>query len=79
MKVLLNSFHLNAHTLGFHHQIQRVLQPHLLTQGLNLGVKGLSTIFEEFAGWQHLLLMVFKRKYLIFQYLTDSSYIIYSY
>ena len=43
MKVLLNinSFHLNGHKLGFHKQTQRV-QPHLLTRGLTLGVKGLS-------------------------------------
>ena len=40
MKVLLNSFHLNGHTLGFHPQTQKV-QLHLLTQGLTLGVKGL--------------------------------------
>ena len=40
MKVLLNSFHLNGHTLGFHPQTQK-LQPHLLTQGLTLGEKGL--------------------------------------
>ena len=39
MKVLLNSFHLNGHTLGFHPQTQKV-QPLLLTQGLTLGVKG---------------------------------------
>ena len=32
MKVLLNSFHLNGHTL----------EPHLLTQGLALGVTGLT-------------------------------------
>ena len=38
MKVLLDSFHLNGHTLGFHPQTQKV-QPHLLTQGL--GVKEL--------------------------------------
>ena len=40
MKVLLNSFHLNGRTLGFHPQTQK-LEPHLLTQGLTLGVKGL--------------------------------------
>ena len=40
-KVLLNSFHLNDHTLGFHPQTEKV-QPHLLTQGLTLGVKGLN-------------------------------------
>ena len=40
MKVLLNSFHLNGHTLGFHPQTQKI-QPHLLTQGLTLGVKKL--------------------------------------
>ena len=40
MKVLLNSFHLNGHTLGFHPQTQK-LETHLLTQGLTLGVKGL--------------------------------------
>ena len=38
LKVLLNSFHLNGHTLGFHSQTQK-LQPHLLTQGLTVGVK----------------------------------------
>ena len=32
MKVLLNSFHLNGHTLRFHPQTQK-LEPHLLTQG----------------------------------------------
>ena len=36
MKVLLNSFHLNCHTLWFHPQTQKV-QPYLLTQGLTLG------------------------------------------
>ena len=41
MKVLLNSFHLNGHTLGFHLQTQK-LQPYLLTEGLTLGVKGLT-------------------------------------
>ena len=40
LKVLLNSFHLNGHTLGFHPQTQ-TLEPHLLTQGLTLGAKGL--------------------------------------
>ena len=40
MKVLLNSFCLNGHTLGFHPQTWK-LEPHLLTQGLTLGVKGL--------------------------------------
>ena len=40
MKVLLNSFHLNGHTLGFYPQTQK-LEPRLLTQGLTLGVKGL--------------------------------------
>ena len=44
MKVLLNSFHLNGHTLGFHPQTQK-LETHLLTQGLTLGVKGLKTGF----------------------------------
>ena len=34
LKVLLNSFHLNGHTLGFHPQ---KVQPHLLAQGLTLG------------------------------------------
>ena len=38
LKVLLNSFHLNGHTLGFHPQTQKV-QQHLLTQGLTLGMK----------------------------------------
>ena len=37
MKVLLNSFHLNGHTLGFHPLTQK-LEQHLLTQGLTLGV-----------------------------------------
>ena len=32
MKVLLNSFQLNGHTLGFHPQTQK-LEPHLLAQG----------------------------------------------
>ena len=44
MKVLLSSFHLNGHTLGFHPQALKV-QPHLLTRGLTLGVKGLTTSF----------------------------------
>ena len=44
VKVLLDNFHLNGHTLGFHPQTQK-LQPHLLTQSLTLGVKGL--ILEE--------------------------------
>ena len=39
--IQLDSFHLNGHTLGFHPQTQKV-QPHLLTQGLTLGVKGLN-------------------------------------
>ena len=43
MEVLLNSFHLNGHTLGFHPQTRKV-QPHLLTQGLTLGVKGLRAL-----------------------------------
>ena len=38
MKVLLNSFHLNGHTLGFHPQTEK-LQSHLLTQGFTLRVK----------------------------------------
>ena len=42
MKVLLNSFHLNGYTLGFHPQTLK-LGPHLLTQGLTLGVKGLTS------------------------------------
>ena len=37
VKVLLNSFHLNGHTLEFYQHIQK-LQPYLLTQGLTLGV-----------------------------------------
>ena len=41
MAVLLNSFHLNGYTLGFDPQTQK-LEPHLLTQGLTLGVKGLT-------------------------------------
>ena len=41
MKVLLDSFHLNGHTLGFHPQTQK-LEPHLLTQCLTLGLKGLN-------------------------------------
>ena len=41
MKVLLNSFHLNGHTLGFHPQ------PHLLTQGWTLGVKGLNGVLHS--------------------------------
>ena len=41
MKVLLDIFQLNGHTLGFHPKTQKV-QPHLLTQGLTLGVKGLN-------------------------------------
>ena len=40
MKVQLNSFHLNGHTLVFHPQTSK-LQPHLLTQGSTLVVKGL--------------------------------------
>ena len=41
MTVLHNSFHLNGHTLGFHPQTKK-LQPHILTQGLTLGVKELN-------------------------------------
>ena len=41
--MLLNSFHLNGHTLGFHPQTQK-LKPHLLTQGLTLGAKGLKWV-----------------------------------
>ena len=41
MKIGLNSFHLNGHTLEFLPQTQKV-QPHLLAQGLTLGVKGLN-------------------------------------
>ena len=40
LKVLLNRFHLNGHTLRFHPQTLK-LEPHLLTQGLTLRVKGL--------------------------------------
>ena len=47
MKVLLNSFHLNGHTLGFHPQTQK-LQPHLLTQGLTLGAEGLNL---KYSAW----------------------------
>ena len=36
----VDSFHLNGHTLGFQPHTEK-LQPHLLTQGMNLGVKGL--------------------------------------
>ena len=43
MKVLLNNFHLNGHTQGFHPQTQK-LGPHLLTQGLALRVKGLKLL-----------------------------------
>ena len=39
MKVLLSSFHLNGDTLGLYPQTSKV-QPHLLTQGLTLEVKG---------------------------------------
>ena len=47
MKVLLDSFHLNGHTLGFHPQTQKV-QQHLLTQGLTQGVmKGLIVLNER--------------------------------
>ena len=46
MKVLLNSFHLNGHTLGFHPQTQK-LEPHLLTQGLTLRVKGLKIVIYK--------------------------------
>ena len=43
MTILLNSFHLNGYTLGFHPQTQKV-QPYLLTQGATLGVKGLKDL-----------------------------------
>ena len=43
MGVLLNSFHLNGHTLGIHPQTQKV-QKYLLTQGLTLGVKGFNQV-----------------------------------
>ena len=42
MKVLLNSFHMNYHTLEFHPQTQK-LETHLLNQGLTVGVKGLNS------------------------------------
>ena len=41
MKVLLNSFHLKGHTLGFHTPTQKLKPHNLLTKGLTLGVKGL--------------------------------------
>ena len=45
MEVLLDSVHLNGHTLGFHPQTKK-LQPHLLTQGSTLGVKGVNGIMQ---------------------------------
>ena len=48
MKVLLNSFHLNGHTPGFHPQTQK-LEPHLLT----LGVKGLSRVNLNIPHYMH--------------------------
>ena len=42
MKVLLNSFHLNGHTLGFHPQTPKA--QHRLTRGLTMGVKGLKQV-----------------------------------
>ena len=50
MKVLLNSFHLNGHTLGFHPQTQKV-QKHLLTQGLTLGVTKVFTLLGRGILW----------------------------
>ena len=50
MQVLLSSFHLNGHTLGFHPQTQKV-QPHILTQGLTLGVKGLNYLNKFIQHW----------------------------
>ena len=45
LKVLLNSFHLNGHTLGFHPQTQKVLVTTFIqTQGLTLGVKELNLL-----------------------------------
>ena len=46
------SLHLNGHTLGFYPQTKK-LSPHLLTQGLTLGVKGLITIklFKSIRSW----------------------------
>ena len=46
INVLLNSFQLNGHSLGFHPETQKV-QLHLLSQGLTLGVKGLRVAREE--------------------------------
>ena len=43
MTVLLDSFQMNGHILGFHPQTQK-LQLHLLTQGLTLGAKGLKIL-----------------------------------
>ena len=51
IKLLLDSFHLNGHTLGFYPQTQKV-QPHLLTQGLTLGVKGLKTLSKSTHKWK---------------------------
>ena len=45
--LLLSSFYLSGHTLGFHPQTQK-LEPHLLTQGLTLGAKGLICLYVQF-------------------------------
>ena len=41
LEVLLNSIDLNGHTLGSVLSTDAKVQPHLLTRGLTLGVKGL--------------------------------------
>ena len=45
VKVLLNSFHLNGHTLRVTSTDLKI-QHHLLTQGLTLGVKGLNSLTD---------------------------------
>ena len=42
MKMLLNSFHLNGHTLGFHPQTKTFEPGKRLTRDLTLEVKGLN-------------------------------------
>ena len=58
MKVLLNSFHLNGHTLGFHPQTQKLVSVNLLTQGLTLGVKRVKSMVDNLL--ERLLTLVWK-------------------
>ena len=43
---MLNSFHLNGHTLGFHPQTQK-LEPQYMSRGFTLGVKGFNDYYPK--------------------------------